>query len=161
MAQKWHKKASVQTAIITGFFLIVAAVIAGIFEMYEGFFSIKKLPETVSADSITSVINPISPDSTTDDAIEKGDLSFLTDDQLRMQISKSLQLGKTERAIQYLKAISSSEVKDEENERVFTFCLKKGELDNANIIAELFENPDKKIQAKSRVEHERLKGQTM
>ena len=39
MAQRWYQKASVQTALVSGVFTVIAAIIVGFFGLYQGWFT--------------------------------------------------------------------------------------------------------------------------
>ena len=81
MAQKWYKKASIQTAIISGIFALIAAIILGWFSLYQGSrtseLSQKTSPEKREESQVKiSEINPrpyLRPSSTTERLVDNND----------------------------------------------------------------------------------------
>jgi ribosomal protein L18E len=65
----------------------------------------------------------------------KDPFAFLDDQIIRKEISKALESGKTDRAINGLKRLKSVEAKTEECDFVFGYCIKSKALDNATEVA--------------------------
>lgn len=156
MTQKWYKKASVQTAIITGFFLIAAAIIAGLFDLHQINLQTKKKEEQFNKNIIKSE-NNISKSDTSNEIEQFSKYKYLSENQIRVEISKLIKSDDVDKAIELVKLLSSNKIKDEEYERIFNYCIKNERLENAEIVANLYISPNKKDEALKMIVLEKIK----
>lgn len=75
MIQKWYQKVSLQAAIVTGIFLIVSAIIAGIFGLYQSIF-------TLRSGERTSQMRTISQNNRTTSSIDIYDVYLIIPSEL-------------------------------------------------------------------------------
>ncbi len=81
----------------------------------------------------------------------------LPEDQTRRMIREALHEGDVGRAASLLSGLSDDHVKREECEHIFEFCVKNGELDDAERIAGNCWDGDERKEKLARVALERLK----
>ena len=150
----FRSKASVQSAITTGIFLIIAAVIAGLFDLYKTNLQSEKEKYPSNNSNIQSEINTSKADTF---MFNTEKFKYLSENQIRVEISKFLKTEDVDKAIKLVKLLHSEEAKEAEYEHIFNYCIKNGKLDKAEIVSDFFKSPTKKEEAKKLIAHERLK----
>ncbi len=83
--------------------------------------------------------------------------SNLAEETIRRDISDFLRDGKLDYAILLLGLLSSEEAKDEECMLVFNYCINKGKLKEAKVVAEFFRLPSQRNKAHERISLEAIK----
>jgi hypothetical protein len=84
-------------------------------------------------------------------------LELLTEAQIRTLITKALNGGDAERAIELLRGVHQGTLKREECEHVFQFCKKNGKLEDARTVVDLCWQNEQKEEKLRQIEMERLK----
>ena len=79
------------------------------------------------------------------------------DDQLRIEISKALELGQIDRALGFLDSVRVDDVKNEECEFIFSYSVRNGRLDQATDTANRCFAGTRKEAAFSEIANEKLK----
>lgn len=156
MTQKWHIKAPVQAAIIAGIFLIIAAIVAGLFDLYKMNSQTTKNEGPSVTNNIKSKIDTLKSDINYKSE-QYNQYKYLPENQIRVEITKSLRENNLKKGTLLLNYLTTDKAKEEEYERIFQFCIKNIKLDTAEIISELFSSPEKKQVAKEIIAKEKYK----
>jgi len=82
----------------------------------------------------------------------------LDDNLIRKEISNSLNVDKNiDKAIKIVKYLDVEKDRNQELDRIFNYCIKNGELEKAEIVAELYNSQEKKEKARKTIAREKLK----
>lgn len=157
MTQKWYKKASVQNAIIAGIFLIVAAIIAGLFDLYKINLQTKNNEAPSVTNTIKSKIDTLKSDTLHYESEQFNKYKYFPENQIRVEITKALGKNNLKKCTTLLNYLKTDKAKEEEYERIFQFCIKHNKLDTAEVVSELFSSPEKKQIAKEIIAKEKYK----
>jgi hypothetical protein len=157
MTQKWYKKASVQTAIITGLFLIAGTIIAGLFDLYKLNRQPEETEDHIQNGIIKSEIDTSKSDASKSEFEQYNKYKYLSENQIRVEISKLLKSDNVDKAIELANLLSSNEVKDEEYEHIFNYCIKNEQIEKAEIVVNLYISSDKKDKAQKLIALEKIK----
>jgi|WetSurMetagenome_2_1015567.scaffolds.fasta_scaffold244141_2 hypothetical protein len=157
MRKKWFQKSNVQTAIITGIFTIISAIIAGYFGLFQGIMSNKNQDN--------SVLHKQTPNGRTDNQAETSmsihenidSYVYLEDNQIQSKIRKSLETDSIYAAIKLISYLKAEDKREEEFEHIFNYCLKNDRIEIAELLIDSLNNPTKKKAAKLELAHAKVK----
>ncbi len=116
---------------------------------------IYNMQESITNNDNTRPVENLSDSSRFVEEISK--YSYLDEEQIRKEISQSLKTENVAKTIKLLCFLLSDEARDEECERIFSYCIKNCKLKKASEVAELFRLPSRREDAKKQLAHEMIK----